>query len=467
MKEFLSFVTLISTMSLISMSCSFLGLTPELNVEVNNPKIERQIVEQINLHPFAIWQGLTTATTTEIKVLAKKSKELSFKILDHETEVKSVKSLKTMAGKTDYIVYSFFITNLNINTNYTFQVIQELQIIDQRNFQTVDIYSEKATIGIVSCIHDKFRNAQFSIWNEYLNLNPTYTFMIGDNVYADTLLSNQGKVFAFKHANEDMLWKRYVETFNLLSYYKSARLVPTLAVWDDHDYGFNNGDRSYPFKKESLKVFQTFYGFQEIPKITTQLSGVGYVFEAFQQRFVFMDGRSFRTEPKFLGQKTESHLGEDQKQEILRIMSNAKPTWLIKGDQFFGGYHKFESYETNHPADFKSFLSELKNSKSKAFFVSGDRHLNELMQIKPEDLGYETYELTSSAIHASIFPDAWKKNPNPRQIKGASGTYNYSVIELNKINPWFMRVTSYGPKMKVLYDQDLDFKSGLRKGTQK
>lgn len=168
-----------------------------------------------------------------------------------------------------------------------------------------------------------------------------------------------------------------------------------------------------------------------------------------------MDNRSFRSEPSKLGKDQETHLGFDQTAQIMKSITSADPTWLIKGDQFFGAYHQFESFENNHPNDFKKFLSQLKDKKAKVFFVSGDRHLNELMRVSSDEFGSETYELTSSAIHASIYPNAWKKFPNPRQIHGASGVHNYSMLELKSQKPWVMSLVSYGPKMKVLFEEEL------------
>jgi hypothetical protein len=442
--------------------CSYIGLSRDLNAVTHDSKIEALRREEQELHPLPIFQGLTTESMTEIKVISKKSDNLIFKVYQNDNELKTIQFKKIESNPTQYQIHSLVITNLRINTNYTLQILIGPKIIDQRNFETVDLSQTNPKIGVVSCMHDRYKDVQFKMWNDYLKQNPTYTFMIGDNVYADTLLKSDGKRFIFQYATEDMLWKRYIQTFKTLSYYRSSRLIPTLAIWDDHDYGINNGDESYPYKKESLKVFEAFYGFDEsflkakITKSTvSMLGGAGYSFKAFGQNFIFMDNRSFRSDPSKLGKDQESHLGLDQTAQIMKSISNANLTWLIKGDQFFGGYHKFESFETNHPNDFKKFLSQLKDKKAKVFFVSGDRHLNELMRIPAEELGSESYELTSSAIHASIYPDAWKNFPNPRQVHGASGIHNYSVVELKSQKPWTMSVISYGPKMKVLFEEEL------------
>lgn len=442
--------------------CSYLGLSKDINAVGNDVKIEAQRREERELHPFPIIQGLTTESSTEIKLLSKSAEDLTFKVFHNEQEIKTFKTDKTKAGQTNFSVHRLVLSDLKLNTNYTLQVLNGAKILDQRTFQTVDLSMKNPKIGIVSCMNDKYQDVQFTMWNDYLKNAPTYTFMIGDNVYADTLAQAIGKSFVFKFATEDVLWNRYVQTFNTVSYYRAPRLTPTLAIWDDHDYGFNNGDETYPYKKESLKVFETFYGLNDkvqASKVKTpvleKIGGAGYIFKAFGQSFVFMDNRTFRSEPSKLGKDTETHLGTGQVFRIMNSLKDNNPAWFIKGDQFFGAYHKFESYEANHPNDFKRFLQQLKDKKNRVFFVSGDRHLNELMKIENEATGYETFELTSSAIHASIYPNAWKKNPNPRQIHGASGVHNYSMVELKSLKPWTMAVTSYGPKLKVLYQDDL------------
>lgn len=63
----------------------------------------------------------------------------------------------------------------------------------------------------------------------------------------------------------------------------------------------------------------------------------------------FLDGRSFRTlHPE------GSHIGIDQEAWLLKnLIDETNPSILIKGDQFFGGYHSFESFE--EPASSRLF----------------------------------------------------------------------------------------------------------------
>ncbi len=116
------------------------------------------------------------------------------------------------------------------------------------------------------------------------------------------------------------------------------------------------------------------------------------------------------------------------------------PIFVVSGDQFFGGYHKFESYEGNQPASFKLQLAEWKKIKMPLMFVSGDRHLTEIIKVPKEVLGYPTFELTASGIHAKVFPDAFKKDPSPQQLVGVAGQHNYMIIEIMRADHGFLQV---------------------------
>lgn len=438
---------------LIFSQCSL--VQSDLNRITDDKKIDALIIKENEIHPFPIYQGLTTSDFTELRLISTNGKELSFNILEKDKAISNFKTDKSVAGETGYTVYKFSISKLDPSLKYTFQVIENGNILDQRTFKTIDLKKTDVKIGVMSCLDDKFKNRQFMMWNGYLKQDTDYTFLIGDNVYADSLISTVGKVFKFKYAKEETLWQRYVETFRRLSYFRSSRLVPTLAIWDDHDYGFNNGDQTYPYKLNSLKIFNTFFGVEDIKGVTQKLKGAGYIFNGFNQRFVFIDARSFRSEFSLAKSDKETKWGFQQTEMIMNSLKEARPTWLIQGDQYFGAYHVFESSEKTHPNDFQKILKSLKEANSKVIFISGDRHLNELMKIDKEVLGYETYELTSSGMHAAVFPNRWKKNPNPRQIEGAAGKPNYSIVEVKSSEPWVMDVETFGPNMNPLFEKEL------------
>ena len=43
------------------------------------------------------------------------------------------------------------------------------------------------------------------------------------------------------------------------SFKELKKNVPILATWDDHDFGWNDAGRHYPFKKEAKEIFLDFF----------------------------------------------------------------------------------------------------------------------------------------------------------------------------------------------------------------
>ena len=77
--------------------------------------------------------------------------------------------------------------------------------------------------------------------------------------------------------------------------YRMKRLAPTYVTWDDHDYGKNDGGKITLIKrvKEILNIFS--------PEKSNNLSfgpGVEPSVELAGMNFLFLDGRSFRSEKR-------------------------------------------------------------------------------------------------------------------------------------------------------------------------
>lgn len=433
------------------------------------------------LHPLSIVQGSTNATETYISVMYKKSDETELSYFYSEVApppseplegAQKTQEMSTVSDKTpvekniisifkkpspdkNYVIEHLHIEGLKPETLYRLSVKTSDggDTVDERTFKSLNLNKKNARVGLASCMDDRFSDVSDRMWTSYLNKFLDVSFFIGDNVYAD----KKANTF-INQATPDILWQRYIKTFDRLYIYHASELIPTFALWDDHDYGVNNGGADYKFKNESLKIFKIFFPQYDLKGFNLSEFGAGSVLKAFGQKFMFIDGRFYREK-----EKTGSHLGKEQKDFLLKQIKNAKsPTWLIKGDQFFGGYHPFESYQSDHPNEFKKFLGDIKRLKYKRplIFVSGDRHLTEIINVPESHIGYKTYEITSSGIHAKVFKDSLKKHPSPHQWVGKDGVYNYTVIEISdsktkgKQN---YQVTSYGEKNWSHYSRKLEF----------
>ena len=399
---------------------------------------------------FSIVQGFSSRNSVALNILFSGAKEpivTLYRSTDPERKpilvsLSRVKSEKTSRFKTLLLNY----TDLAPNEEYTLKVISaDGNFSDERTLTSLNTNLTRAKIAIVSCADDSASTSdQANIWNRISENKPDVIFAIGDNVYADF----QKGIF-LGQATPEKLWERYAETRLSVPLYRMKHLIPVYAIWDDHDYGTNDGGDAYLYREESKQIFQAFWPQPEESSLVERGPGLSFLWEAFGQRFVFLDGRSYRSPnrrpaicqkqpshsmcskemPPAMSAEKETQLGWGQESWLSQIASrSAGFIWLIKGDQFFGAYHPFESYEGSHPHAFKRFVSTIRQSPAKFVFVSGDRHLSELMKIDSKQFGYETVEITSSPVHAKTYPPGWDIFPNPRQIAYASQTHNFVLV---------------------------------------
>jgi phosphodiesterase/alkaline phosphatase D-like protein len=292
------------------------------------------------------------------------------------------------------------------------------------------------------------------IWPEALAHKPDAVFMIGDNVYVDR---KNGQIVS---GDGDHIWNRYDETRTRLPIFFAETLTPIFATWDDHDFGANDTDRTFPYKQDSTDIFFGFFPQRKAAPGFERGPGVASIFTGFGLTWIFLDDRSFRS-PNKSGSPDQTHLGLDQERWVSEHLASAEgPVALISGDQFFGGYHKMESFEGSHSENFKKLLAEWEKARAPIVFFSGDRHLTEIMKIPPNYLGYPTFEVTSSAIHAKVFPGTLAKDPNPRQWVGMDGINNYSIIETMRSEPNLLQlsVSAFTLNHKLLYQKTLTVK---------
>lgn len=257
-------------------------------------------------------------------------------------------------------------------------------------------------IAIGSCANQN-RN-QEEMWQSVLATKPELFLFLGDNVYADT---DDAKVMRAK----------YQQLGEKLGYQKLKKQCPIFAVWDDHDYGFNDSGKEYVMKVESEKIFHEFF---ETPKGSEVLSRPGiYQSQYFGEKgqrlqVILLDTRYFRDELIKLPERTRNGPYARHTDTSKTILGEAQWQWLeaqlqVEADfrviassiQFLPQDHRWELWE-NFPHERVRLLQLLKKYGDKpVLFVSGDRHMGEIMELKTSDAsspGFPIFELTSSGL---------------------------------------------------------------------
>lgn len=392
---------------------------------------------------LSILQGVTNTKEVEFSVVAPKNLTLRFELRSAEGDIIAPDETKIVSRDfSDYVVHKFVFVREQ-QKDFNLYVYQGDKIIDQRLVGKGQKEQSRLRLAVASCMSDYYTK-HFKIWDVLAAKNPEYLLMIGDNVYAD-----EASKTTHQATNPEILWQRYIDTRLSLPVFFNEKLIPVHALWDDHDFGGNDVNEAFPYKIESKDVFDAFFAQDLSDDDWTKGFGVGGVLSLGDFNLYFLDGRYYRSV-----YKEGSHLGLDQSAWFYsKLREEDTPSLIIKGDQFFGGYHNYESFEGNHPESFNQFVGQLRQINTPFVFVSGDRHMSEIMQFPRSLFGKPSFEITSSPIHGKTFETVDK---NPWRVVEEKGHVNFTMIDnIAKDDHWFLDVESIGENGQVFYKREL------------
>ncbi len=404
-----------------------------------------------NYGAVAVMQGMTSATEAQFVVAVPKVDQAQIELVSMSTGQTLLKVIAKaiVYDHSSWKLLQFRFSELKPDTSYALRIKgSQGNWVDTREFKTFSLDFKPLRVAIVSCMKDDLKDTA-AIWQQLQTESADFFLMIGDNAYADIGLPG-----VFTKMSAQRLWDRHMETRNKLSVFRWQKLVPVFATWDDHDFGQNNGGRDFELKIESQKVFTSFFPMGLTSADFSAGPGVARQWSLGSQNFILLDNRSFRSTST--DKNPPSHFGKEQTQWMLKRIKKNSLNWLVSGDQFFGGYHPFESFEGQHPKKFTQFLGSLRSKKTPTLFVSGDRHMSEIMTISKKELGQNSYEITSSPIHSSIYPGASSKHKNPRRLAAIDGQWNYVIVDVEKNKKQFVLDTkAKGLGQKVFFSKKL------------
>lgn len=393
---------------------------------------------------LSILQGLTTPKEVELSILAPIGRNYRFEIRSDVGDVIAPEVIKTVVRPySNWVIYKMVFLRDQQKAHNLYVYLDE-KIVDQRLIGRGQVNQSTLKIGVISCMDDAYEK-HFKIWDVLAARNPEYILMIGDNVYTDK--ETNGSILA---TDPESLWRRYTETRLTIPFYFQEKLIPVHALWDDHDYGRNNANETFEHKEASREVFESFFAQTLSDETFSKGHGIGGLLSMGDFNLYFLDGRSFRSP-----EKSGKALGVEQYQWLMKsLKEESQPSFIIKGDQFFGGYHNFESYEGDHPDDFSNFVTDLKALGAPFIFLSGDRHMSEIMQFPRSLFGLPSFEITSSPMHAKIYPPSDVKNP--WRVVSVENKMNFTYIEnIAQDNHWFLDVENIGENGEVYYRREL------------
>jgi alkaline phosphatase D len=225
--------------------------------------------------------------------------------------------------------------------------------------------------------------------------------------------------------------------------YSHTRALPILqpllgathnyAIWDDHDFGPNDADRTYGLRTTALDIFRLFwanhtYGIPEV-------EGVFGRFEWYDVEFFLLDNRYHRSPNSMPDTPEKQMFGAGQLRWIREALVSSNATFKIiaAGNQMLNPGSRHEAF-SNYRHEYRELLSWIKSQRIRGIvFISGDAHLSELVRLDDPSF-YPLYDFTCSPLTAGVYiPDTTQ--PRPSRVPGTvvTGKRNFGILRFDGV----------------------------------
>ncbi len=247
--------------------------------------------------------------------------------------------------------------------------------------------ADSVKFGLGSCLDQDYPQP---IWNSIEKEELDYFIFLGDNVYGDSRFGNLRKM---KRAYDKQ--KKVLPSF--------LKDLEVYAIWDDHDFGINDGGSDYKNKIDAEKLFLDFW---EISQNDPRHKREGIYFSTekifFDKKFklIFLDTRFFRS--KLLEEKgvyisntkdNATILGKNQWQWLIDELNTEFDFLIIFSSiQIIPMDHPYEKW-SNFPNERNKLLGVLNKFRDKTILFSGDRHRSGIY--KKDGI----FEITASSLN--------------------------------------------------------------------
>lgn len=239
-------------------------------------------------------------------------------------------------------------------------------------------------------------------------------------------------------------------------FYKAfLKAMPHYAIWDDHDYGWNDGDKSYPLKETSREVFKKFWA---NPSYGQNNQGIYTKFTYHDVDVFLLDDRWFRSndemEDSINGKPNTNKLmyGKQQmewfKNALLQSNANGSITFRIiaTGSQVLNPMSPFDCFR-HFSTEYKEMMDFIKeNNINGLIFLTGDRHHSEVIKVERENT-YPLYDITASPLTSGSHKFGGPEKNNPYRVVGVEDMQNYTKISFSGLRKdRLMKVEFFDPK---------------------
>lgn len=315
-------------------------------------------------------------------------------------------SQSTSDDAQDYVA-KFHVTGLTPSTSYTYRIddmssgspVPILGPADGLRFKTDSPAGTKgvATAAFVSCVNDTTE----PVWERIGALQVDQVVFGGDTPYIDVadLPSIRQKQ------------RTYLESTFLKALIRSTT---TVATWDDHDFGLNNGNGVNAADRRA-NARQAFVEYRAHDQFGTGTEGVYHVVKNGPMEIFLLDPRWWsQTMPSPVDPTKTTCFGPEQWTWIQQALENSKaPFKILTMGQVWQDKKNTENDDMFTYLHERDALFDFIRSKKipGVVLVGGDIHVSRHL-IHRQRIGYDLHDFITSPAHTSVIPSLDVTHPD-------------------------------------------------------
>ena len=290
------------------------------------------------------------------------------------------------------------------------------------NFFSQGVNAQQSKFSRIAFGSCNRQDAPQPLWKPILADHPDLWVWMGDNIYGDSpVMDTLRAKYQMQNANVD---------YQLL---KAS--APLIGIWDDHDYGINDGGKHFAQKKASRDLM---FDFLNVPLDAPERKWEGaYSSHTYgegeqQVKVILLDGRYFRDTLTRVNRvyqinSTGQILGDAQWKWLENELktSTARVNFIVSGIQILPTEHAYEKW-ANFPQEREKLLNLIANSGvQNPILLSGDRHIAEIMKLVDSRFPKGLYEVTASGLTHTWSGIAEEKSS--LRVSGLIAQLNYGL----------------------------------------
>ena len=366
-----------------------------------------------------------------------------WKASENKNKFKEVFTSRQLGG--DFNTVSIGLSGLDLNTTYEYEVVAHSEKgLDKRSgsFTTKDLWQWRKPAPDFSFLTGScayFNQPEFdrpgtpygkdsSIFETMAKTPAQFMLWLGDNWYTREV----------DYFSPWGLYYRAQLTRSLPVMQNFWKAMPHYAIWDDHDYGWNDADKSYPLKEQSRQVFQRYWN---NPSYGEKNEGT-YTKITWNDADIFMlDDRWFRSNdemPDSIHGKPNPDKrmwGAQQlewlKNALLQSKTNGNIAFRIiaTGSQVLNPMSPYDCAR-HFPAEYNELMQFLADNKIPGIiFLTGDRHHSEIIKLERKG-NYTLYDITASPLTSGLSKFGGPEKNNPARVWGTDENQNFTKISI-------------------------------------